>query len=123
MAPVVTAVERHPEMQSILCVTGQHRQMLDSVLRTFDLRPDADLDVMQPNQQLAGTTARILVRVDEVLAQFRPDWVLVQGDTTTVMAAALVLSIVPPAMVRVPVPMAVALLILSVPELSAVEPL
>lgn len=89
MAPVVAAVERHPQMQSVLCVTGQHRQMLDSVLRTFDLRPDADLDVMQPNQQLAATTARILTRVDDVLAQHRPDWVLVQGDTTTVMAAAL----------------------------------
>ncbi len=89
MAPVVRAVERHVDMQSVLCVTGQHRQMLDSVLRTFDLHPDVDLDVMQPNQQLAQTTARILTRVDEALAQHRPDWVIVQGDTTTVMAAAL----------------------------------
>lgn len=89
MAPVVAAVERRTDMRSVLCVTGQHRQMLDSVLRTFDLRPDVDLDVMQPNQQLAQTTARILVSVDEVLAQQQPDWVLVQGDTTTVMAASL----------------------------------
>lgn len=89
MAPVVAAVERRTDMRSVLCVTGQHRQMLDSVLRTFDLRPDVDLDVMQPNQQLAQTTARILVSVDEVLTQQQPDWVLVQGDTTTVMAASL----------------------------------
>lgn len=89
MAPVVAALERRTDMQSVLCVTGQHRQMLDSVLRTFDLHPDIDLDLMQPNQQLAHITARILTSVDDVLVQHRPDWVLVQGDTTTVMAAAL----------------------------------
>lgn len=89
MAPVVAALKRRTDMQSVLCVTGQHRQMLDSVLRTFDLHPDIDLDLMQPNQQLAHITARILTSVDDVLVQHRPDWVLVQGDTTTVMAAAL----------------------------------
>jgi UDP-N-acetylglucosamine 2-epimerase (non-hydrolysing) len=89
MAPVVKALQSRRDVQSIVCSTGQHRQMLDQVMRIFDLRADVELNVMQPNQQLAHTTARILTAVDETLAQHQPDWVLVQGDTTTVMAAAL----------------------------------
>jgi UDP-N-acetylglucosamine 2-epimerase (non-hydrolysing) len=90
LAPVLKALERHPDkIESRVCVTAQHRDMLDQVLRVFDIRPQYDLDVMQPNQTLAEVTAHILNRVDPVLAAEQPDWVLVQGDTTTVMTAAL----------------------------------
>ncbi len=70
-------------------VTAQHRQMLDQVLDLFDISPDVDLNLMQPNQTLAELTAEILTQLDPVLSRLQPDWVLVQGDTTTVMAAAL----------------------------------
>jgi UDP-N-acetylglucosamine 2-epimerase (non-hydrolysing) len=89
MAPLVHAIRRNPALQSIVCATGQHREMLDQVLRIFAIKPDIDLNVMRPNQQLAQTTATILTELDVVLAQHQPDWVLVQGDTTTVMAASL----------------------------------
>jgi UDP-N-acetylglucosamine 2-epimerase (non-hydrolysing) len=89
MAPLVHRISGHPELQSIVCVTGQHREMLDQVLRTFSITPDVDLDVMRPDQRLAQTTATILTEVDAVLERYQPDWVLVQGDTTTVMAASL----------------------------------
>lgn len=81
---------RYPDQfRSLVCVTGQHRDMLDQALSLFNLPRDFDLDVMQPNQTLCGTTASILKRLEPVLVHVRPDWVLVQGDTTTVMAAAL----------------------------------
>jgi UDP-N-acetylglucosamine 2-epimerase (non-hydrolysing) len=70
-------------------VTAQHRQMLDQVLDLFDIVPEVDLNVMQPNQSLADLTANILTRLDPVLKRLQPDWLLVQGDTTTVMATAL----------------------------------
>jgi UDP-N-acetylglucosamine 2-epimerase (non-hydrolysing) len=90
LAPVLKALERRSdEVESRVCVTAQHRDMLDQVLRVFDIRPHHDLNVMQPHQTLAEVTAHILNRLDPVLAEERPDWVLVQGDTTTVMAAAL----------------------------------
>jgi UDP-N-acetylglucosamine 2-epimerase (non-hydrolysing) len=89
MAPVVNALRKHGLIESRVCVTGQHREMLDQVLRLFEIAPDYDLNVMQENQRLAQTTARILEQVDPVLQTERPDWVLVQGDTTTAMAAAL----------------------------------
>ena len=72
-----------------MCVTAQHRQMLDQVLEAFDVHPDIDLNLMRPNQSLAELTANILTHLDPVLVEERPDWILVQGDTTTVMAAAL----------------------------------
>jgi UDP-N-acetylglucosamine 2-epimerase (non-hydrolysing) len=72
-----------------VCVTAQHREMLDQVLRAFDIHPQYDLDLMKPDQTLAALTAGVFSNLDPVLAQIRPDWVLVQGDTTTVMAAAI----------------------------------
>jgi len=89
MAPVVHALERTPGIESLVCVTAQHREMLDQVLELFEIIPDADLDLMQPNQSLAEITAAIFTHLDPVLKEMRPDWVLVQGDTTTVMAASL----------------------------------
>ena len=76
--------------ESKICATAQHRQMLDSALGIFGIRPDFDLDVMEPNQTLSSLTARVITAFDEVLTREKPDWVLVQGDTTTVMAASLV---------------------------------
>jgi UDP-N-acetylglucosamine 2-epimerase len=91
MAPVIKELEEYPdEIQSVVCVTAQHREMLDQVLSIFDVRPDYDLDVMLPNQTLSQLTANILTRLDPVIAQEQPDWMLVQGDTTTVMVAGLV---------------------------------
>jgi UDP-N-acetylglucosamine 2-epimerase (non-hydrolysing) len=89
MAPVVSALRQTDGIESRVCVTGQHREMLDQVLSLFDIKPDADLDLMQPNQQLAQFTAEVLKNLDPLLAEFQPDWVLVQGDTTTAMASAL----------------------------------
>jgi UDP-N-acetylglucosamine 2-epimerase len=91
MAPVVKELERYPgEIQSVICVTAQHREMLDQVLSVFDIQPDYDLNIMVPDQTLSQLTANILTHLDRVIAQERPDWVLVQGDTTTVMVASLV---------------------------------
>src|SRR5919106_1389106 len=91
MAPVVQELERRSDrIRSIVCVTAQHRQMLDQVIRLFDIRPDFDLDVMQPDQTLSQVTASVIQRLDPVVKQTRPDWILVQGDTTTVRAASLV---------------------------------
>jgi len=73
----------------VICFTGQHREMVEPFLEIFDLKPDYDLHVMQENQPLAGLTARLLVRLDKVLEAEAPDWVIVQGDTTTAMAASL----------------------------------
>lgn len=89
MAPVVLALEQTPGIESQVCVTAQHRQMLDQVLGLFKIQPDFDLDLMIPNQSLAQITARVFMYLDPLLEQESPDWILVQGDTTTVMAAAL----------------------------------
>lgn len=89
MAPVVAALARTPGIQSRVCVTAQHREMLDQVLNLFGITPDVDLNLMRPNQSLAELTASILTHLDPVLRAEKPDWVLVQGDTTTVMGAAL----------------------------------
>lgn len=90
MAPVVRELEKYPDrIESRVCVTAQHREMLDHVLDTFDIEPDIDLDLMRPGQTLPELTARVILRLTEVLEQEYPDCVLVQGDTTTVMAAAL----------------------------------
>lgn len=89
MAPVVRELARHPEVESLVCVTAQHRQMLDQILNLFSIQPDVDLNLMRPNQSLAELTAAIFTHLDPVLRQLKPDWILVQGDTTTVMAAAL----------------------------------
>ncbi len=75
--------------EPVICFTGQHREMVEPFLEIFNLKPDYDLHVMQENQPLAGLTARLLVRLDKVLEAEAPDWVIVQGDTTTAMAASL----------------------------------
>ncbi|HVK12262.1 MAG TPA: UDP-N-acetylglucosamine 2-epimerase (non-hydrolyzing) [Gemmataceae bacterium] len=89
MAPVVRALRSAPGLRPAVWVTGQHRQMLDQILDTFGITPDIDLDVMEPGQSLAGLTARAVTRLDRVLADRRPELLLVQGDTTTAFAAAL----------------------------------
>ncbi|MES9899843.1 MAG: UDP-N-acetylglucosamine 2-epimerase (non-hydrolyzing) [Sedimenticola sp.] len=89
MAPVIHALKAHPRLHPIVCVTAQHRQMLDQVLELFDIVPDYDLDLMRPGQDLAGLSARILEQMSPILKECRPDAVLVQGDTTTVLCAAL----------------------------------
>lgn len=91
MAPVVQELHKHPDqICSVVCVTAQHRQLLDQVLGLFELHPDYDLNLMQPRQTLAQITAAVIQGLDGVIQEVQPDWVLVQGDTTTVMAASLV---------------------------------
>lgn len=89
MAPVVKALDASSQVESIVCVTAQHRQMLDQVLNVFDIHPDVDLDLMKHDQSLAKLTSEIFVHLDRVLEDMNPDWLLVQGDTTTVMSAAI----------------------------------
>ena len=90
MAPLVKTLQAHPErFKTVVCVTAQHRQMLDQVLHIFDITPDYDLNIMQPNQDLYDITSRVLVGMREVLKEVQPDVVLVHGDTTTSTAAAL----------------------------------
>ncbi len=89
MAPVIKALERTPGLESRVCVTAQHRQMLDQVLDLFAIHPDIDLDLMKPDQALAELTAEIFNHLDPVLGDQKPDWVVLQGDTTTVMAASV----------------------------------
>jgi len=89
MAPVVLELSRRPEIVSKVCVTAQHREMLDEVLSLFGVDPDHDLDVMRPGQSPTGVAAEIMQRLEPVLADERPDWVLVQGDTTTAAVAAI----------------------------------
>lgn len=89
MAPVVNALKDHPGIDLHICVTGQHREMLDQVLDVFGIVPDSDLDIMKPGQSLTDVTANVLRGLEPVLADFNPEWVLVHGDTTTAMAAAM----------------------------------
>ena len=90
MAPLVKKLQEMPEeFQTVVCVTGQHREMLDQVLRLFDITPEYDLNIMKPNQDLYDITSRILLDMRDVLKEVQPDIVLVHGDTTTSMAAAL----------------------------------
>lgn len=89
MAPVVKALAVESSIESKVCVTGQHREMLDQVLKVFKIHPDYDLNLMRPDQDLSELTAAIFTGIDPVLMDFQPDWILVQGDTTTVMAASI----------------------------------
>ncbi|GIV83216.1 MAG: UDP-N-acetyl glucosamine 2-epimerase [Candidatus Roseilinea sp.] len=90
LAPVIRALQRRADrIQTWVCSTGQHREMLDAALRSFAIRLDFDLQLMRPDQSLADSTARILAALDAVFNDARPDWVLTQGDTTTAMAASL----------------------------------
>lgn len=89
MAPVILALKQQPWADVRVLATAQHRQMLDQVLAFFGITPDIDLNIMRPNQALTALTARLLLEMDEVLNAEKPDAVLVQGDTTTVMAATM----------------------------------
>ena len=89
MAPLVLELKKREEIETIVCVTAQHRQMLDQVLSAFDIVPDYDLDVMQKNQTLTDITSRVLQGLDGVMKEVQPDLVLVHGDTTTTFAGAL----------------------------------
>ncbi len=89
MAPLALELSRRPGLQAVCCVTAQHRQMLDSVLEIFQLKPDYDLNIMQPRQTLSAITSRCLTGMDGVLEQARPDLVLVHGDTSTTFSGAL----------------------------------
>lgn len=90
MAPLVKEFQKHPQQfKTVVCVTGQHREMLDQVLQIFEIKPDYDLNIMKQGQDLYDVTARVLVGMRDVLDRVRPDVVLVHGDTTTSTAAAL----------------------------------
>lgn len=89
MCPLVNAINEHPSLQGIVCVTGQHRQMLDQVLETFGITPDYDLAIMKSRQTLYDITSNVLLKMRDVLQEVRPDIVLVHGDTTTSFAAAV----------------------------------
>lgn len=89
MAPLVKELEKNDKIESIVCVTAQHRQMLDQVLAIFDIKPDYDLDIMKDRQTLIGITTNVLQGLDEVLKKAQPDIVLVHGDTSTTFVGAL----------------------------------
>ena len=90
MFPLIKSLQKHPERFEVLvCVTAQHREMLDQVLDLFDIKPDFDLNVMQKGQDLYDVTSRVMLGMREILSQSKPDLVLVHGDTTTSMATAL----------------------------------
>ena len=89
MCPLVKELATHPEIESLCCVTAQHRQMLDSVLEVFDLKPDWDLDIMTPRQTLSTITSKCLLGMDEAIDALKPDMILVHGDTSTTFAGAL----------------------------------
>ena len=89
LCPLILAMRQDPFFQPHVCVTGQHRQMLDQVLNTFDVKPDVDLGLMQSNQTLSGLTTLVIEAVSNYLSQYPTDLVLVQGDTTSVLSASL----------------------------------
>ena len=90
MAPVIKELGRYADqVRSVVCVTGQHREMLDQVMGLFGIRPDYDLKLMLPDQTLPHLTAKLITGLDAVVEQVKPDWILAEGDTTTVLAAAL----------------------------------
>lgn len=89
LAPVIRELQSTPQIESLICVTAQHREMLDQVLQVFGITPEFDLNLMRPNQTLAELTAAVFTHLDPLLKEINPDWVFVQGDTTTVMAASM----------------------------------
>ena len=89
LAPIIQLLEKDSRFESLMIVTGQHREMLDQVLSLFNLHPDEDLNLMTDDQPLAQLTASIFSHLDPLLEKYHPDWVIVQGDTTTAMTAAL----------------------------------
>ena len=89
MAPLVIELEKNPNIESVVCVTAQHRQMLDQVLEIFDITPDYDMNLMKDRQTLVQITARVLEGLDDIIKEVKPDIVLVHGDTTTSFVGAL----------------------------------
>jgi UDP-N-acetylglucosamine 2-epimerase (non-hydrolysing) len=90
LVPVILELRRNKSFHVNICVTAQHREMLDQVLEIFSITPDTDLDLMQPNQTLSSLTSNIITSIDQYFHEYKPDIVLVQGDTTTVLAVSLV---------------------------------
>ena len=89
MAPLVLELAKHPELESICCLTGQHRQMLDSVMQIFHLQAQYDLNIMEQRQTLSGITTKTILGMDRVIDEAQPDLILVHGDTSTTFAGAL----------------------------------
>ena len=89
MAPLVKELEGRKEIESVVCVTAQHREMLDQVLNVFDIKPDYDLNIMKQGQTLSEITSRVLLGLEEVIKKEKPNIILVHGDTTTTFAGAL----------------------------------
>ena len=89
MAPLVKELESRPEIQSICCITAQHREMLDDVLRLFDITPDYDLNIMEKRQTLSTITSKCILGMDEAIGALKPHMILVHGDTSTTFAGAL----------------------------------
>lgn len=89
VAPVIHELRKHDEITTVVCNTGQHKEMIQQAFDDFGITPDLHLDVMQPNQTLASLSSRLFEKVDQSLKEEQPDWILVQGDTTTVMVSAL----------------------------------
>jgi UDP-N-acetylglucosamine 2-epimerase (non-hydrolysing) len=89
MAPLVLALQNEPAIESKVCVTAQHREMLDQVLELFKINPEYDLNIMQPGQDLYDITSKILLGLRDILDEFKPDWVLVHGDTATTFASSM----------------------------------
>ena len=89
MAPIIKEIEKREDLESYTCVTGQHREMLDQVLEIFDIEPDYDLNIFKKGQSLTDVTTKTLLGLEDILDELKPDILLVQGDTTTVFAAAL----------------------------------
>ncbi|MEG0386791.1 MAG: UDP-N-acetylglucosamine 2-epimerase (non-hydrolyzing), partial [Niameybacter sp.] len=89
MAPLVKALEKNKNIENLVCVTAQHREMLDQVLEIFEIKPDYDLNIMKDRQTLTGITTRVLEGMEGVLEKAKPDIVLVHGDTSTTFVTAL----------------------------------
>ncbi len=90
MVPIIKSLENNPDFISSVCVTGQHQEMLTQMLKLFEIKPNYSLELMQPNQTLSSLTAKILLELDPIVKNVQPDWLLVQGDTTTCFTASLV---------------------------------
>ena len=89
MCPLVLEMEKHPEIESVVCLTGQHREMLDQVMHIFGIKAQYDLNIMRPKQTLTTITTSVLEKMEDVLMKEKPDIVLVHGDTTTSFVVAL----------------------------------
>ncbi len=89
LAPVITELRHHPDVTTFVCVTGQHKEMVQPIFELFNVCPDIDLALMTPDQQLSSLTAAALTRIEKIIASIAPDWVVLQGDTTSAMSAAL----------------------------------